>query len=66
MTSAQIVTLSTDRPDVIQLPPTVTVPVSQVPTPFTFKTTPVTAQTTATITATAGGQRIPIAITIVP
>jgi len=66
MTSAQIVTLSTDRPDLIQLPPTVTVPISQVPTPFTFKTTPVTAQATATVTATSGGQHIPIAVTIVP
>jgi hypothetical protein len=66
ITTAQVVSLSTDRTDLILLPATVTVPVSSVPTPFTFKTNHVSAQTTATVTATAGSQRIPIVVTIVP
>jgi hypothetical protein len=66
ISSATVVTLSTDRPDLIQVPSSVTVPVSVVPMPLTFKTQPVTAQTTATITATAGAQRLPVTITLVP
>jgi hypothetical protein len=66
ISTATVVTLSTDRPDLIQVPSSVTVPVSAVPTPLTFKTQPVTAQSTATITATAGTQRLPLTITVVP
>jgi hypothetical protein len=38
----------------VVLPASITVPVSSVPTPFTVKTLPVSAQTTATVTAAAG------------
>lgn len=66
ITSATVVTLSTDRPDLIQLPASVTVPVALVPTPFTFKTQAVSVQTTATITAVAGTQKVATTISIVP
>jgi hypothetical protein len=64
MTSAQVITLTTDRPDLIQLPASVTIPVSPVPTQFTFTTQAVAHEVDATITATAGIQRIPVVLTV--
>jgi hypothetical protein len=66
ITSPQVVRLSIDHTGLVVLPDSVTIPVSSVPTSFTFKTNPVTVQTTATVTAIAGTQRIPVALTIVP
>jgi hypothetical protein len=64
MTSAQVITLTTDRTDLIQLPATVTVPVSPVPTPFTFTTLSTQHEATATVTASAGSQSIPVVLTV--
>lgn len=65
-TGSRVVTLSTDHPELISLPATITVPTSPVATPFTFKTQPVTAQTAVTVTAAAGPQQIAVRLTIVP
>ena len=65
-TSSRTVTLSTDHPELIALPPTITVPVSSVATPFTFTTQPTTTQTIATVTATVGAQQLSVRLTIVP
>jgi hypothetical protein len=63
VTSPQTVALSTDRPDVIQLPSTVSVAASAVPTPFTITTHDVNQKIIVTITATAGTQSIPLSLT---
>jgi hypothetical protein len=63
VTSAQTITLTTDRTDV-QLPATVSVPASGVPTPFTITTHDVNEKVIATITATAGTQSIAVSLTI--
>jgi hypothetical protein len=64
--SARVISLSTDHPELISLPATVTVPVSAVATPFTFRTQPTAAETRVTVTATVGAQQMSAALTITP
>jgi hypothetical protein len=65
-TSPVTVNLSTDHPELVTVPTTVTIPVSPVATPFTFRTSAATVATSVTITATAGPQTIPVTLTLVP
>lgn len=64
VTSAQTITLTTDQPNDVQLPATVSVLASGVPTPFTITTHDVNKRTIVTITATAGTQSVPVVLTI--
>jgi hypothetical protein len=65
-TSAATIKLTTDQPELISLPPTITVPVSAIATPFTFRTKPVSVQTPATVTATVGTQQLVVRLLVVP
>jgi hypothetical protein len=65
-TSSRVVALSTDHPELISLPPSVTVPVSPVATPFTFRTQPTSSETIATVTAAVGAEKISVRLTITP
>jgi hypothetical protein len=56
VTSAQTITFSVDRPDLIQLPASVSVPASGVPTPLTLTTHDVNAKNIVTIKAIVPGQ----------
>jgi hypothetical protein len=60
------VNLTTDHPELISVPATVTVAPSQVPTPFTFHTSATTVRTTVRITASAGTQSIPVTVDVIP
>ena len=60
------VNLTTEHPELVTLPAVVSVARSGVPSPFTFRTLPTTAQTSVTITASAGTQRLSQTITVVP
>jgi len=64
VTSAQTITLTTDQPNIVQLPAAVSVRASGVATPFTITTHDVNQKIIATITATAGSQSIPVSLTI--
>lgn len=66
VTSATVVALTRDHPELVQVPSSVTVPSSPVPTPFTLKTLLVTDTTKVQVTATANGQQIVATLTIVP
>jgi hypothetical protein len=59
------ITLTSDRPDLVQMPSSVTVNPGAVQS-FTIQTSTVTAQTTVTITATAGTQVVTARLTITP
>lgn len=60
------VSLATDHPELIILPPTVSVPKSTVAAPFTFRTSTTNARTTVRITASAGNQTISTSVDVVP
>jgi len=64
VTTAQTITLTTDQPNFVQMPATISVAASGVPTPFTITTHDVNDKLIATITATAGTQSIPVSLTI--
>jgi hypothetical protein len=58
ITSTVVVTLSSDHPEIVQLPPTISLGPSAVPTPFTFTTSKPASHTVVTITASARGQSL--------
>lgn len=70
VTSPTVVGLTTDRPDLVTMPASVTIPASVVPQPFTLSTAPVTSPTPVTIKATAGtglsARTLTVQITITP
>jgi hypothetical protein len=53
-----VVNVSTDHPEIVNVPPTISLSPSAVPTPFTFTTTKPSAHTVVTITLSARGQTI--------
>jgi hypothetical protein len=60
------VSLTTNYPQFVTVPATITIPNSPVPTPITFKTSAPPAATTVSITASAGGQTLTQTISLVP
>ena len=60
------VNLSTDHPELVTVPATVTIPRSTVPTPLTFRTSPAATQTTVTITASSGSQTTSAIVNVGP
>jgi hypothetical protein len=70
VTSPTVVSLTTDRPDLITMPASVTIPASVVPQPFTLHTAAVTSPTVVTVKASAGtglsAQTLRSQITIIP
>lgn len=65
VTQNTLVTLTTNRPDLIQLPGSVSVPAGG-PLTLAFPTVAVKAETSVTITATAGTQKLDVKVDIVP
>jgi hypothetical protein len=66
ITNTVVVTLSTDHPDIVQLPATISLGQSAVPTPFTFTTSKPASRTVVTITASARGQTLTATVTANP
>ncbi|MDQ6653113.1 MAG: hypothetical protein M3Y84_10260 [Acidobacteriota bacterium] len=64
--SSVVVSLTTDHPELVTVPATVTIARSATFTPLTFKTLPTTAQTTVTITASTGSQTTSATVNVVP
>jgi hypothetical protein len=64
-TTSQTVQLTTDHPDIVHVPTSVVLAPGRALS-LTFSTTAVAAQTTVTITAIAGNQRVPVSVAVVP
>ena len=60
------VSLTTNNPQFVTVPATITIPNSPAPTPLNFRTSAPAASTNVSITASAGGQTITQTITLVP
>jgi len=65
-TAPVTVTFTTNYPQFVTIPATITIPNSPVPTPLNFRTSTPTGSTNVSITASAGGQAISQTITLVP
>lgn len=65
-TAPVAVTFTTNNPQFVTVPATITIPNSPVPTPLNFRTSTPPASTNVSITASAGGQSITQTITLVP
>ena len=70
VTSPTVVSLTTDRPDLVTMPASVTIPASVVPQPFTLHTAAVASPTLVTVKARAGtglsAQTLTSQVTITP
>lgn len=64
--SSVAVSFTTDHPELVTVPTTVTIARSRIPTPLTFRTSSTTAQTTVTITASTGSQTTSATVNVVP
>lgn len=64
--SSVVVSLTTDHPELVTVPATVTIARSTIPSSLTFRTAPVTTQTTVTITASTGAQTTSVTVNVVP
>lgn len=65
VTTSQSIQLTTDHPEIVHLPSSVIVAPGRA-LALTFSTSAVTTQTTVTLTAIAGNQRVPMSIVVVP
>jgi len=66
LAAAVTVTLTTNHPELVTLPPPFALSPSPVPTPLTLKTSPTAAPVSVTITATAGTQTTTVTLSVVP
>ena len=60
------VSFTTDHPELVTVPATVTLARSTIPSSLTFRTAPATVQTTVTISASVGTQTTSTTVTVVP
>lgn len=60
------VSFTTDHPELVTVPATLTIAKSTIPSSLTFRTAPAAAQTTVTITASTGSQTTSATVNIVP
>jgi hypothetical protein len=65
ITTSQSIQLTTDHPEIVHLPSSVIVAPGRALS-LTFSTAVVTTQTTVTLTAIAGNQRVPVSVVVVP
>ena len=65
ITTSQTIQLTTDHPEIVQPPSSVIVAPGRALS-LTFSTRAVTTQTTVTLTAIAGTQRMPVSVVVVP